>query len=204
MQRVYPKHTPRSSHSKTFPLLTAMGISTLLTLATFLPLLFRFGLTAPLPESDTITYSPSSFYPDPNPCYGNNSGIHDPSIIYEDGTYWRFSTSGNIAVATAPSMKGPWKYQGALLPQGTKIHVADNQDIWVPNHKFLSSRWVRLLTIQGPIDIQIWRLLLHALLRQYNGIASLSNRRSDRLVAIRALDGPRLAEPPLALVLQSH
>jgi arabinan endo-1,5-alpha-L-arabinosidase len=132
MQRPYPRHTPHSSHSKVFPFLAAMGISTLATLATFLPLLFRFGLTAPLPEGDTTIYSSSSLYPDPNPCYGNNSGIHDPSIIYEDGTYWRFSTSGNIAVATAPSMKGPWKYQGPLLPQGTKIRVADDQDIWVP------------------------------------------------------------------------
>src|SRR5690348_6052311 len=101
-----------------------MGISALITLATFLPLLFRFGLTAPLPEGDTTIYSPSWRYPDPNPCYGDNSGTHDPSIIYENGTYWRFSTSGNIAVATAPSMKGPWTYKGPLLLNGTKIRVA--------------------------------------------------------------------------------
>lgn len=131
MQRAYPKHTAHSSHSKTFQILAAMGISTLVSLTTFLPLLFRFGLAAPLPEGDTAIYHPSSLYPDPHPCYGNNSGIHDPSIIYEDGTYWRFSTSGNIAVATAPSMKGPWTYKGPLLPDGTKIRVAENQDIWV-------------------------------------------------------------------------
>jgi hypothetical protein len=109
-----------------------MGVSTLVTLASFLPLLFRFGLTATLPEGDTTIYSPYPLYPDPNLCYGNISGIQDPSIIYEHGTYWRFSTGGNIAVATAPSMKGPWKHRGPLLPQGTKTHVADNQDIWVP------------------------------------------------------------------------
>lgn len=130
MPREYTPHTTRSSRSEAFPLLTTMGVSILITLATFLPLLFRFGLTSPIPEGDTTSYYPSH-YPDPYPCYGNNSGIHDPSIIYEDGTFWRFSTSGNIAVATASSLKGPWTYRGPLLPEGTKIQVADNQDIWV-------------------------------------------------------------------------
>ena len=204
MQRVYPKHTPRSSLSRAFPFLTAMVISTLVTLATFLPLLFRFGLTAPLPEGDTTIYSPSSLYPDPNPCYGNNSGIHDPSIIYEDGTYWRFSTSGNIAVATAPSMKGPWKYRSPLLPQGTKIHVADDQDIWVPYLAALKSRMGSWLTVQGPIDIQIWQVLLHSLLSQHHGLASLSNRRGNRLITVWALDGSRLPKHSPAPVVQPH
>jgi len=106
-----------------------MGISTLITLATFLPLFFRFGLTSPVPQGDT-NYWPSP-YPDPSPCTGNCSHIHDPSLFYEDGTYWRFSTSGNIAVATAPSLKGPWTYKGPLLNEGTKIQVAPDQDIWV-------------------------------------------------------------------------
>jgi hypothetical protein len=78
----------------------------------------------------------TSPYPDPEPCQGNCSWIHDPSIYYEDGTYWRFSTSGNIAVATAPSFGGPWEYQGALLSNGTSIEVSENQDIWAS----LSSR----------------------------------------------------------------
>ncbi|KAJ8111101.1 hypothetical protein OPT61_g6221 [Boeremia exigua] len=107
-----------------------MGFSTLVTLATFLPLLFQFGITSPIPVD---TNHQLAVYPDPAPCYGNISWIHDPSIIYEDGTYWRFSTSGNIAVATAPSIKGPWTYQGPLLPEGTKIKVAPNQDIWAPS-----------------------------------------------------------------------
>ena len=129
MRRGRTTNTTHSSHSKAVQFLTAMSISTLLTLVTFVPLLFRFGITSPIPQGDT-DYLPAS-YPDPAPCYGNISWIHDPSIIYEDGTYWRFSTSGNIAVATAPSIKGPWTYRGALLPEGTKIQVAPNQDIWV-------------------------------------------------------------------------
>ncbi|KAF1994303.1 glycoside hydrolase family 43 protein [Amniculicola lignicola CBS 123094] len=72
-------------------------------------------------------------YPDPEPCTGNCTWIHDPSVIKENGTYYRFSTSGNIAIATAPTMAGPWKYEGALLENGTSIHVVDYQDIWAPD-----------------------------------------------------------------------
>ncbi|KAJ4364526.1 hypothetical protein N0V83_009121 [Neocucurbitaria cava] len=54
-------------------------------------------------------------------------------IIYEDGVYWRFTTSGNVSIATAPSLSGPWQYRGALLPQGTKIFLRDDQDIWAPS-----------------------------------------------------------------------
>jgi arabinan endo-1,5-alpha-L-arabinosidase len=106
-----------------------MGLSTFITLATFLPLLLRLGHTSPVPQGATNPYA--SPYPNPLLCHGNCSWIHDPSIYYEDGTYWRFSTSGNIAVATAPSLEGPWEYKGPLLPDGTKIKVADKQDIWV-------------------------------------------------------------------------
>ncbi|KAH6629694.1 glycosyl hydrolase [Boeremia exigua] len=120
-----------TSHSKALPFLTAMGASLLVTLATFLPLLLHLVIASPIPQGDTDHLT--SLYPEPAPSYGNISWIHDPSIICEDGTYWRFSTSGNIAVATAPSIKGPWTYKGALLPEGTKIQIDPNQDIWAPS-----------------------------------------------------------------------
>ncbi|KAI8941804.1 hypothetical protein NX059_003005 [Plenodomus lindquistii] len=47
----------------------------------------------------------------------------DPSVVYENGTYWRFSTAGNIAIASAPALEGPWEYRGALLDNGTEIFV---------------------------------------------------------------------------------
>lgn len=70
--------------------------------------------------------------------------------------------------------------------------------------RFLNSKRVRWLTVQGSIDIQIWQLLLHALLCQHHGLAGLSNWRGNRLVTIRALDRPRLTKPPPALDLQPH
>lgn len=145
---------PRQSsltNPQTIPFITAMFISTLVTLATFLPLLFRFGLTSPVPQSDSNI--PAEHYPDPAPCSGNISWIHDPSIIYEDRTYWRFSTSGNIAVATAPSIQGPWTYQGAVLNEGTKIYIAPNQDTWVSQPHPPS--FPKPLTSSGPLSIQI-------------------------------------------------
>lgn len=74
-------------------------------------------------------------FPDPEPCKGNCSWIHDPNIYIEGETYYRFSTSGNIAVATADNMNGPWTYQGALLENGTSIQLEGGyQDVWVSFH----------------------------------------------------------------------
>jgi hypothetical protein len=71
-------------------------------------------------------------FPDPEPCKGNCSWVHDPNVYVEGGTYWRFSTSGNIAVASADDLRGPWRYQGALLEEGTSIVVdGGKQDVWV-------------------------------------------------------------------------
>ncbi|PVH93796.1 glycoside hydrolase family 43 protein, partial [Periconia macrospinosa] len=73
-------------------------------------------------------------YPDPEPCRGNCSWIHDPSIVKHGNRYYRFSTSGNIAIATAPEIGGPWVYEGAVLTNGTGIVVdEDRQDVWAPN-----------------------------------------------------------------------
>ncbi|KAF2639649.1 endo-1,5-alpha-L-arabinosidase [Massarina eburnea CBS 473.64] len=77
------------------------------------------------------TSSPS--YPNPETCKGNCTWSHDPSIIESGGTYYRFTTSGNIAITTAPSLEGPWTYQGAVLTNGTSIALNDRQDIWAPN-----------------------------------------------------------------------
>ncbi|RMZ71899.1 glycoside hydrolase family 43 [Pyrenophora seminiperda CCB06] len=119
-----------------------VGFTTLLTTllatsTTFLPLVIQSAAAnpVPIPLPDTQAGTPAlvSVYPDPEECRGNCSWIHDPSIWYESGTYWRFSTSGNIAIATAPSLGGPWQYQGALLTNGTEIFVVEGQDIWAPS-----------------------------------------------------------------------
>ncbi|CAN9366158.1 unnamed protein product [Alternaria alternata] len=128
---------------------TALLTAILITSATFLPLLAHEAAAnaipaprplphagpGPQPNPDPQAGSPTvdGLYPDPEPCRGNCTWIHDPSILYEDGKYWRFSTSGNIAIATASSLEGPWRYEGALLHNGTSIMVHPEQDIWAPS-----------------------------------------------------------------------
>lgn len=124
-------------------LTTALLTALLITSATFLPFLAQNAAANPVPAPRPLPHAEPNpdpqaggpaedgLFPDPEPCRGNCSWIHDPSILYEDGKYWRFSTSGNIAIATAPSLGGPWHYQGALLHNGTSIMVHPDQDIWV-------------------------------------------------------------------------
>jgi arabinan endo-1,5-alpha-L-arabinosidase len=121
---------------------TAMFTSLLITSAALLPIIAHFGLfahshaapvaqAAPVPQDYSPPPPSPGLYPDPRPCHGNCSWVHDPSIIFEDGTYWRFTTSGNIGISTAPFLEGPWTYRGAVLQNGTSIHLRDDQDIWV-------------------------------------------------------------------------
>jgi len=68
----------------------------------------------------------------PKACTGVCTNSHDPAVIARpDGTYFRFSTGGRIAVHTAPDLTGPWTYRGAALPKGSTINLRGNQDLWV-------------------------------------------------------------------------
>lgn len=70
-------------------------------------------------------------YPDPGACSGD-CWAHDPCLIKRsDGTYFRFNTGSEIGIWTADAITGPWVYQGAALPSGSKIDLAGNTDLWV-------------------------------------------------------------------------
>jgi arabinan endo-1,5-alpha-L-arabinosidase len=95
-----------------------------------------FGLAVlalPLASASPFPQRRQSGWPAPEPCNGNCTFIHDPAVIRDadSGTYYRFSTNGNIAIATADDLTGPWTYQGALLPDGSSITVTDGQEMWV-------------------------------------------------------------------------
>jgi arabinan endo-1,5-alpha-L-arabinosidase len=71
-------------------------------------------------------------YATPGACSGICNNAHDPAIIQSpDGTYYRFSTGGKVAVHTAPDISGPWKYEGAALPDGSSIDLKGKDDLWV-------------------------------------------------------------------------
>jgi arabinan endo-1,5-alpha-L-arabinosidase len=68
----------------------------------------------------------------PGACSGVCGNAHDPALIRRsDGTYFRFSTNGKVAIHTAPDITGPWTYRGAAIPAGSKINKAGRNDLWV-------------------------------------------------------------------------
>ncbi|KAI5861993.1 glycoside hydrolase family 43 protein [Durotheca rogersii] len=83
-----------------------------------------------------------SGYANPEACSGTCVNAHDPSVIRRsDGTYFRFSTGGKIAVHTAPDIMGPWTYKGAVLPSGSSIDLDGNQDLWAPEVALVGSAY---------------------------------------------------------------
>lgn len=77
-------------------------------------------------------------YADPKTCTGVCVNSHDPSIVRRsDGTYFRFSTGGGVAVHSAPDLSGPWAYKGNAISGGSKVNHAGNNDLWVCIAKLL-------------------------------------------------------------------
>jgi len=74
-------------------------------------------------------------FADPLSCSGTCNNAHDPALIQRDsdGTYFRFSTGGKIAIHTAPSAQGPWSYKGAAIPACSSIQLTGNCDLWAPD-----------------------------------------------------------------------
>lgn len=71
-------------------------------------------------------------YTNPMTCTGTCTNAHDPALIRrDDGTYFRFSTGGEIAIHSAPAITGPWSYKGKAIPAGSKIDKKGNTDLWV-------------------------------------------------------------------------
>ncbi|KAI1354804.1 glycoside hydrolase family 43 protein [Xylaria sp. FL0043] len=81
-------------------------------------------------------------YANPKTCTGTCTNAHDPAIMRRsDGTYFRFSTNGKIAVHTAPDITGPWTYKGAALPSGSSIDLDGNMDLWAPDISLVGSTY---------------------------------------------------------------
>lgn len=88
----------------------------------------RFSIVSVLLSVATTVYG----YGLPMACSGICTNAHDPALIRrDDGTYFRFSTGGKIAIHSAPSITGPWTYKGAAIPNGSKINLNGKNDLWV-------------------------------------------------------------------------
>jgi arabinan endo-1,5-alpha-L-arabinosidase len=77
-------------------------------------------------------------YPAPI-CTGVCTGtIRDPSVIQRsDGLWLRYTTEGNLRIASAPSLSGPWETKegeaGAMLPGGSVLQEGNERRLWAPN-----------------------------------------------------------------------
>lgn len=74
----------------------------------------------------------ASGYANPGACSGQ-CWSHDPSVIRResDGMYFRFETGSRIGMWKAGDLTGPWVYQGAAIPGGSKIDLPGRDDLWV-------------------------------------------------------------------------
>lgn len=104
----------------------------ILAMFSFSFILSLFSATTALALSHNVARSDS--WPSPESCSGNCTGVHDPALIRResDGKWFRLSTSGNIAIASADDITGPWTYDGPMLANGSIIQLPiDAQDLWV-------------------------------------------------------------------------
>jgi len=96
-----------------------------------------FNILAPLLSLSLAFVPLISAYSNPGACSGA-CWAHDPSIIQRtsDGQYYKFNTGGNIEIATASAISGPWTLTGYVLTDGSSIDIAGNTDLWAPDvHK---------------------------------------------------------------------
>ncbi|ODM14751.1 putative arabinan endo-1,5-alpha-L-arabinosidase A [Aspergillus cristatus] len=72
-------------------------------------------------------------YANPGSCSGA-CNVHDPGLIQrDDGVYFRFSTGNKISYAQSSSIEGPWTAVGSVVPDGSSIDKAGNDDLWAPD-----------------------------------------------------------------------
>ncbi|KAJ5227696.1 hypothetical protein N7489_008404 [Penicillium chrysogenum] len=78
-------------------------------------------------------------YANPGSCSGACI-VHDPTLIQRssDNRYFRFSTGNKISYASSSSINGPWTNIGSMLPGGSSIDLAGNDDLWAPDAQLVN------------------------------------------------------------------
>lgn len=81
-------------------------------------------------------------YPEPEPCYGA-CYVRDPALVKResDGSYWKFTTGDMIGIYKAPTLWGPWVFEGSVLPEGS-IMDPGNENLWAPDLIEVDGTWV--------------------------------------------------------------
>ena len=87
------------------------------------------------PESSLL--EPVS-WPLPHNVTGESGGwggihVHDPSIIYNDGYYYSFSTHDLVAIGRSRTLSGYWSRAGSVLSGASIIDLPGRNDTWGPD-----------------------------------------------------------------------
>jgi arabinan endo-1,5-alpha-L-arabinosidase len=101
----------------------------------------------------TSTAAPASVtsHPAPGTCKGDCSLVHDPAVIVrDDGKYFRFSTFGHIQIATAKSIKGPWKNVGSVLQKDSEINKPGKDVLWAPDVFLVNGTYYLYYSVSTP------------------------------------------------------
>ncbi|KAI1842162.1 hypothetical protein JX265_005739 [Neoarthrinium moseri] len=82
-------------------------------------------------------------YGNPGACSGD-CWAHDPAVIQRssDGVYFRFNTGSKIGIWKSSALEGPWVYQGAAIPAGSKINLAGKDDLWAPDVQKVGNSYI--------------------------------------------------------------
>lgn len=96
-------------------------------------------------------------YANPGSCSGV-CNVHDPGLIQrDDGIYFRFSTGNKISYAQSSSIEGPWTAVGSVVPDGSSINKAGNDDLWVCRSACLFLRLLfSILRLPGLSQGVVW------------------------------------------------
>ncbi|KAF3037611.1 hypothetical protein E8E12_002571 [Didymella heteroderae] len=106
----------------------------------------RSSVIASLLSAVDVAYG----YANPMACSGVCNNAHDPALIrHSDGTYYRFSTGGKIAIHSAPTLTGPWSYKGSVVPAGSKINLKGKDDLWAPDVTLVGDTYYLYYTVSS-------------------------------------------------------
>ncbi|KAK8081203.1 glycoside hydrolase family 43 protein [Apiospora hydei] len=99
-----------------------------------------------------------SAYAVPQACSGICTNAHDPTIVLRgDGTYFRLSTGGKIAIHSAPSIRGPWAYVGAAPARRAPEVVKRGNEYYMYYSVSTSGSQDSAIGVATSADLVSWR-----------------------------------------------
>lgn len=123
-----------------------MWLQNLSHVALSLAILLQTSSSSPItsPSSSSLgprgsdPFSPAN-WPYPAKVFGDSTDwggihIHDPSIVKHGSNFYLFGTHRRITIARSPTLHGPWKFLGSVVPNNQSIiDLPGRDDLWAPD-----------------------------------------------------------------------